>query len=155
VTLLEAAPAVPAAREPRIEPWIEQGGVWWLTYSDLNVREVARAMNALQARFVTITAYELPKDEGLRLEYHWDLDGRLLGFTFNLQGKTIESIYDLCEAVDWIEREVHEGFAVDFIGRGYEPLLLRHGNDLGVNMREVVVPGKPASALAGPQEVVK
>jgi hypothetical protein len=52
----------------------------------------------------------------VRLEYHWDLDGQLLGFPFQLAGNSIESIYDLCEAVDWIEREIHEGFAVDFLG---------------------------------------
>jgi hypothetical protein len=87
---------------------------------------------------VTITAYELPKDQGLRLEYHWDLDGQLLGFPFQLEGKSMESIYDLCEAVDWIEREIHEGFAIDFVGRAYEPLLLREGQTAGVNLREEV-----------------
>ena len=118
------------------EPWIEKGGVHWLTASALNVRDLAKTMNALHARFVTITAYQLPGEEGLRLEYHWDLDGQLLGFPFLLAGNTIESIYDLCEAVDWIEREIHEGFAVDFLGREYEPLLLRQGDKPGVNLRE-------------------
>ena len=118
------------------EPWIEKGGVHWLTASALNVRDLAKTMNAMKARFVTITAYQLPGTEGLRLEYHWDLDGQLLGFPFVLAGNTIESIYDLCEAVDWIEREIHEGFAVDFLGREYEPLLLRQGDKPGVNLRE-------------------
>jgi NADH:ubiquinone oxidoreductase subunit C len=118
------------------EPWIEKGGVHWLTASALNVRDLAKTMNALHARFVTITAYQLPGEEGLRLEYHWDLDGQLLGFPFLLAGNSIESIYDLCEAVDWIEREIHEGFAVDFLGREYEPLLLRQGDKPGVNLRE-------------------
>jgi hypothetical protein len=120
------------------EPWIEKGGVHWLTASALNVRDLAKTMNALHARFVTITAYQLPGEEGLRLEYHWDLDGQLLGFPFLLTGNSIESIYDLCEAVDWIEREIHEGFAVEFLGRAYEPLLLRQGETPGVNLREEV-----------------
>jgi NADH:ubiquinone oxidoreductase subunit C len=81
----------------------------------------------------------LPAGEGFRLEYHWDLDGQMLGFPYRLSGNSIESIYDLCEAADWIEREVHEGFAVDFLGRDYEPLLLRPGDKLGVNLREEVV----------------
>src|SRR5690348_8597441 len=84
------------------EPYNEAGGVYWFHYDGLNVRDLARAMNAVQARFVTITAHQLPKDEGFRLEYHWDLAGRLLGFKFNLAGNSIESIYDLSEAVDWI-----------------------------------------------------
>jgi len=131
-TVLEGLPEALAVNEA----WTESGGVHWYTRSDLNLREVARAMNAVGARFITITAYQLLGDEGLRLEYHWDIDGELLGFRFTLVGNSIESIYDLCEAVDWIERETHEGFAVDFIGREYEPLLLRQGNACGVNLRE-------------------
>jgi NADH:ubiquinone oxidoreductase subunit C len=118
------------------EPWLEKGGVHWLTLSGMNVRDLAAAMNTIHARFITITAYQLPKEEGFRLEYHWDLDGQLLGFPFLLAGNSIESIYDLCEAVDWIEREIHEGFAIDFTGREYEPLLLRQGDAPGVNLRE-------------------
>ena len=117
-------------------PWVAQGGVFWLDPGTKSVRELAMLMNRCQARFITITAYQLPKEEGLRMEYHWDLDGQLLGFPFQLAGNSIESIYDLCEAVDWIEREIHEGFAVDFVGREYEPLLLRQGDKLGVNLRE-------------------
>jgi len=119
-------------------PWVEQGGVHWLEPGAVNVRDLARTMNDVKARFVTITAYQLPKDEGFRLEYHWDIDGLLMGFPFQLAGNSIESIYDLCEAVDWIEREIHEGFTVEFTGRKYEPLQLRPGAKLGVNLREEV-----------------
>ena len=125
-------------REPLKEPWVERGGAYWLDTPDLNVREVARAMNAVGARFVTITAYQLPGNEGMRLEYHWDLGGRLLGINFPLAGSSIESICDICQAVDWIERETREGFNIEFTGRAYEPLLLREGNTCGVNLREEV-----------------
>ncbi len=118
------------------EPWVEKGGVHWLALGDINVRELATVMNEFHARFITITAYQLPKEEGFRLEYHWDLNGQLLGFSFQLAGNSNESIYDLCEAADWIEREIHEGFGIDFVGRDYEPLLLRQGETLGVNLRE-------------------
>ena len=120
------------------EPWTETGGVHWLASGALKVRDLARTMNSCHARFITITAYQLPKEEGLKLEYHWDLQGKLLGFPFQLQGKSIESIYDLCEAADWIEREIHEEYGIDFMGRAYEPLLLREGDELGVNLREEV-----------------
>lgn len=130
------------------EQYVEKNGVYWYSDEGLNVRELAQAMNAVQARFVTITAYQLPKDEGFRLEYHWDIAGRLLGFGFNLAGNSVESIYDLCEAVDWIEREIHEGFAIDFIGREYEPLLLRQGDTPGVNMRETTAPSLAMQEVA-------
>jgi len=120
------------------EQWVEERGVNWLATGALNVRQVAAMMNEVHARFVTITAIELPGGQGLRLDYHWDLDGQLLGFPFYISGNSIESIFDLCEAVDWIEREVHEGFAIDFAGREYEPLLLREGDKPGVNLHEVV-----------------
>jgi hypothetical protein len=120
------------------EPWVEKGGVHWLSPGGMSVRDLARTMNDLHARFVTITAYQLPGEEGSRLEYHWDLDGQLMGFPFLLSGNSIESIYDICEAVDWIEREIHEGYAIDFVGREYEPLLLRQGETMGVNLRQEV-----------------
>jgi NADH:ubiquinone oxidoreductase subunit C len=132
MTLLESIPE----KLGTTEPWVEKGGVHWLTPGAKSVRQLAAAMNELHARFITITAYQLPKDEGLRLEYHWDLDGQLLGFPFQLTGNSIESIFDLCEAADWIEREIHEEYSLDFQGREYEPLLLRQGETSGVNLRE-------------------
>ncbi len=125
------------------EPWVESRGTCWLNPGALGVRKVAKVMNEAKARFVTITAYQLPNNDGFRLEYHWDLEGRLLGFPFAIasdmiESARIESIWDLCEAADWIEREVHEGFAIDFTGRVYEPLLLREGDQPGVNLHEEV-----------------
>ena len=119
------------------EPWVERGGAHWLTPGEKSVREVAQAMNEAHARFITITAYQLAGDEGFRLEYHWDIDGQLLGVAFQLAANSIESIFDICEAADWIEREIHEGFGLDFQGRAYEPLQLRQGDTPGVNLREV------------------
>lgn len=121
-----------------VEPWVEKGGVQWLNPGALTVHQVAHAMNDAGARFVTITAYQLPGSEGFRLEYHWDLEGRLLGFPFQIAGNFIESIFDLCEAADWIEREIHEEYAIDFTSREVEPLLLRAGDKPGVNLREEV-----------------
>jgi NADH:ubiquinone oxidoreductase subunit C len=120
------------------EPYIESRGACWFNPGAKGVREVAQAMNELGARFVTITAYQLAVGEGFRLEYHWDLQGQLLGVAFQIAGNSIESIFDLSEAVDWIEREIHEQYAIDFAGREYEPLLLRQGDAIGVNLREEV-----------------
>ncbi|MGB7986056.1 MAG: NADH-quinone oxidoreductase subunit C [Terracidiphilus sp.] len=128
------------------EPFIEKGGVHWLTLGALNVRQLAEVMNSLHARFITITAYQLPKEEGFRLEYHWDLDGQLLGFPIVLTGNSIESIFDLCEAADWIEREIHEEYSLEFTGREYEPLLLRQGDETGVNLRDGVASSNAVAA---------
>ena len=119
------------------ETWQFAGGVHWLNLGSVGVRALAAAMNEVRARLITITAYELPKDEGFRLEYHWDLNGNLLGFPFTITQKSIDSIFDICPAVDWIEREIHEEYSIDFAGRAYEPLLLKPGATLGVNLREL------------------
>lgn len=119
--------------------WTEKGGVFWTKHEDLSVREVAKAMRDVSARFITITAYELSKDAGFRLEYHWDANGHLLGFPFQITGNSIDSIYDICEAANWIEREIHEEYAIDFNGRAYQPLLLREGQTPGVNLQKEVV----------------
>lgn len=116
--------------------WTETGGMLWFNDDSLQVREVAAGMNAVGARFITITAHQLPGAQGFRLEYHWDLEGRLLGFRFQLVDNAIDSIYSVCEAADWIEREIHEQFAIVFTGRDYEPLLLRPGDKVGVYLRE-------------------
>jgi NADH:ubiquinone oxidoreductase subunit C len=142
------------------DDWVESRGTDWLNPGPSSVRDLAAVMNATGARFVTITAYQLPGNEGFRLEYHWDLEGRLLGFPLtvaanSVEGAKIESIWDLCEAADWIEREVHEGFAIDFTGREYEPLLLRAEDTPGVNLREGAAPKAPASGATGQKEVAK
>lgn len=112
-------------------------GVKWLAAGDLDARQLTRSLSQRGARFITITTFELPADEGFRLEYLWDLNGQLLGFSLHISEKTVPSIFDICEAADWIEREIHEEFAIDFAGRVYEPLLLRGGDKPGVNLHEV------------------
>ena len=115
----------------------DTSGVTWFTTGNVDLRELAAFMAESGARFVTITATELPQNQGICFEYLWDFEGHLLGFAFYPSGKTMPSIYDICEAADWIEREIHEEFAVDFTGRVYEPLLLREGDLPGVNLHEV------------------
>jgi NADH:ubiquinone oxidoreductase subunit C len=116
--------------------WEERGGSYWMTPEAMSPREITLMMNAHDARFITITATQLPDDEGIQLLYHWDLEGKVLTFTFTVTDKQVESIYDICEAANWIEREIHEYFAIDYIDRPYEPLFLREGETPGVNLRE-------------------
>jgi len=118
--------------------WTEKGGVLWMSCDDKTPREIAKAMKDVSARFITITARQSPSQNNFRLDYHWDLDGRILGFTFEIPVPSIESIYDLCEAANWIEREVYEGFGIEFTGRAYLPLQLRDGTKPGVTLREEV-----------------
>ncbi len=116
--------------------WEQKGGSQWLAPEALDVRKMAYVMSMRKARFITITAIQLPEQGGLVMDYHWDLDGQLLTFELKVRNNQVDSIYDLCEAADWIEREIHEYFAIEFIGREYEPLMLRAGDKMGVNLHE-------------------
>jgi len=73
------------------EPWVETGGAHWLAPGTKSVREITKVMNEVHARFITITAFQLPAGEGFRLDYHWDLDGQLLGVSFQLAANSSTS----------------------------------------------------------------
>lgn len=116
--------------------WREDYGSWWLRPETVDVRRLAALMNFNDARLITITAMELPDGGGIRLDYHWDLNGTLATVVTKAQDGRIPSILDLCDAADWIEREVHEYFAIEFTGRVCEPLFLRPGVAPGVNLHK-------------------
>jgi NADH-quinone oxidoreductase subunit C len=96
---------------------------------------MAEYMMTKCARFVTITARPAPGGE-CRLDYHWDLDGRLLTFVTTTHQGAIPTISAICPAADWVEREVRDYFAVDFLGReSSDPLMLRPQDQPGVFRR--------------------
>lgn len=115
--------------------WKWDKGAWWLFQTDpIDVRATTERMNQLRARFVAITAIERA-DKEIRLDYQWDLDGKLLCFVCATEGRQIVSIADLCPAADWVERETHEYFAANFMGReSTAPLMMRAGDTLGINL---------------------
>jgi NADH:ubiquinone oxidoreductase subunit C len=105
---------------------------WWLEDPDLDVEAMSRAMVASQCRLATITAIPDAEDE-YRLAYHWDCAGRLLTFVTLTHAQSIPSIAALCPAADWIEREIHDYFAISFSGReGIPPLVLRAADRAGI-----------------------
>jgi NADH-quinone oxidoreductase subunit C len=119
--------------------WEWKNGSWWRTPEAMDVRATATRMIALQARFVAITAVELP-DKEIRLDYQWDLNGQLLSLTTATTGQRIPTIADLSPAADWAERETREYFAVEFTGReSTQPLMTRAGDPIGINLRKEVV----------------
>jgi NADH-quinone oxidoreductase subunit C len=105
----------------------------------MDVRATTELMISLGARFLTITAVELP-DKEIRLDYQWDLKDQLLSFTTATVKQRIPSITDLSPAADWVERETREYFAVDFTGRdNTKPLMTRAGDPIGINLHKEAV----------------
>jgi hypothetical protein len=116
--------------------WEWQHGSWWTTPESMDVRATAAKLISLGARFVAITSTERP-DHEIRLDYQWDLNGQLLSFITATAGKRIASITDLCPAADWVERETHEYFAIDYTGRETtRSLMTRDGDPIGINLHK-------------------
>jgi NADH:ubiquinone oxidoreductase subunit C len=105
----------------------------------MDVRATAARLISLGARFVAITSTERP-DHEIRLDYQWDLNGQLLSFITATAEKRIASITDLCPAADWVERETHEYFAIDYTGRETtRSLMTRDGDRIGINLHKEAV----------------
>lgn len=113
-------------------PWERRADGWWLEAPELDVEGMARLMVEAQGRLVTITGSRGAVEE-CRLLYHWDLDGELLTLATVTRRGSIPGIAALCPAADWIEREIHDYFAVSFSGREeLRPLVLRPGDAPGL-----------------------
>lgn len=122
------------------QPWVERPDGLWLDDPALSVSRMAEAMLATGARLVTITAIPDRVEDGpmeeLRLIYHWDIQGRLVSLATRTQGRQIASLAPRCPAASWIEREIHDYFAIEFTGRdGLDPLVLRPGTAPGLFQR--------------------
>lgn len=105
---------------------------WWLEDPGLDVTAMARLMTGIKARLATITARPL-EDGSNRLIYHWDLEGTVINLATVTRNNSLPSIANICPAANWIEREIHDYFAVDFTGReDLQPLLLRSDSPSGL-----------------------
>ena len=113
------------------EAWVNKSEAWWLENPSLDVEKMARLMVETGARLVTVTASRAREDE-FRVIYHWDLQGRLLNFVTTTHLITIPSITSICPAADWIEREIHDYFAVNFAGRELPTLVLSEQDPPGI-----------------------
>ncbi len=113
---------------------------WWLDDAGLDVKKAAAVMLAEGARLVTITAVPISESD-CRIIYHWDIGGRVINIAVPTRDGRMASIASITPAADWIEREIHDCFAVGFDGRAdLPPLLLRPGEPPGLFRR--VPPGR-------------
>ena len=111
--------------------WVKKAEAWWLEDPGLDVQKLARLMIEAGARLATVTASRDFHGE-FRIIYHWDLEGELLNFITTTRDATIPSVANICPAADWIEREIHDYFAVNFAGRELTRLVLNEQDPPGV-----------------------
>ena len=111
--------------------WEKRSDGWWLETRDMDVEKMAHLMTEAKARLVTITAYEVSNGE-FRIIYHWNLEGQMLNMVTMTDKGSIPSIAMIHLASDWIEREIHDYFAVQFTGRELAPLFLHPEDSPGI-----------------------
>ena len=113
------------------KPLEQRADGWWLEDPDLNVEKMAQVFTKAGARLVTMTAIPA-SDSECRIAYHWDLKNQLVNFITSTHKGSLPSIANICPAANWIEREIHDYFAISFTGREMPPLVLRQDDLPGI-----------------------
>lgn len=127
----------------------------WLDLSVAQTLKMAQLMREAEARLVTMTATLAEESGSYVLMYHWDLEGRLLTIRMHVSDRA-HSIIDLWPGADWVEREIHDYYAIEFEGRDETPpLMLRRGDRPGLfsNTKDIGRRADPAYTCKTGEEV--
>jgi NADH-quinone oxidoreductase subunit C len=105
-------------------PVEERGDGLWISAPALDVEAMAGEMKALGCRLVTMTG--MARDNGeTAIIYHYVRGRETINFKTSTRGGAIASLAPIVRPASWIEREIHDFFAVDFIGHPNLVPLLR------------------------------
>lgn len=107
---------------PQILDTRPDGG--WVEVNELHVVEMAARLAEAEALLSTITAVALPGGE-TELIYHYRRGQTALNIKTRSSGNSIASITPVCPAANWIEREIHDLYAVEFAGHPNPERLVR------------------------------
>lgn len=104
---------------PDLKLDISRKKMWYLSVPKEKIIEVADFFfNKLNCRFSTASAVDLPI--GFEMIYHFCYDKNGLVISLKVlvskENPTISSLTTLFPAAEWIEREIHELFGIEFIG---------------------------------------
>jgi len=114
----------PLAGLPGATPLEQQHGEWWMSSSELDVQAMAQLMAMLGARLSTMTGVAEPGGETAIL-YHYSLGPTSINFKTRTRENRLVSITPVTRAANWIEREIHDLFAVEFVGHPRLARLIR------------------------------
>ena len=93
---------------------------WYLTIDKKDLPETARYMfKDLGLRFSTASAIDLPYDTEILYHFSYDKTGCVITlrvFAGSRDKAVMPSLTPVAKAFEWIEREIHELFGVDFEG---------------------------------------
>ncbi len=115
-TLLQALPGA-------VPPEQRADGLW-MDAPALDVVAAARLMTQHEARLSTMTAIALPDGE-TEVIYHYARGGWACHLRVRTNQNSLPSITPVTPAANWIEREIHDLYAVVFTGHPNLVRLLR------------------------------
>jgi NADH:ubiquinone oxidoreductase subunit C len=87
----------------------------WISAPELDIEAMAREMKALGYRLITMTA-RAREDGETTIIYHYAQRCQYVSFKIWTRGGAIQSVTPTLRMASWIEREIHDFFAVEFIG---------------------------------------
>jgi NADH:ubiquinone oxidoreductase subunit C len=96
----------------------------WLDAPDLDVNCMAALANDLGMRLSTMTGIAL-EDSETQLIYHFVSGSTVLNFKVQTQQNSIQSITAPIPAANWIEREIHDLYGVEFVGHPHLERFIR------------------------------
>jgi NADH:ubiquinone oxidoreductase subunit C len=94
---------------------VESGGSLWISAPQLDVTAMARDMKAMAYRLITMTGQAGEGGE-TAIIYHYARREQYVSFKTLTRGGAIASVTPTLRMASWVEREIHDFFAVDFIG---------------------------------------
>jgi NADH:ubiquinone oxidoreductase subunit C len=96
----------------------------WLDAPGLDVTRMAAVANDLGMRLSTMTGIAL-EDGETQLIYHLVSGPTVLNIKVNTDQNSIQSITPIMPAANWIEREIHDLYAVEFVGHPHLERFIR------------------------------
>lgn len=102
--------AIPGSAEAE-----EHGDGLWISAPELDIEAMAREMKALGYRLITMTA-RAREDGETMIIYHYAQRRQYVSFKTWTRGGAVQSVTPTLRMASWIEREIHDFFAVEFIG---------------------------------------
>ena len=139
--LADADLAARLAAIPGVARAQEHSDGLWISAPELDAEAMAREMKALGFRLITVTGRA--RDDGeTTLIYHYAQRQQYVSFTTSTHGGKMPSITPTLRMASWIEREIHDFFAVEFIGHPNLVPLLRPPGVKGGFFRESQPAGK-------------
>lgn len=96
----------------------------WMAAPALDVRQMAASLHQLGARLSTISAVALPAGE-TEIIYHYTVNRQAINVKAQTKNNTLASITPVVPSANWIEREIHDLYSVNFVGHPNLARLIR------------------------------